>query len=242
MENSSYKAGEIISNEKLIDDVYIMKIRGDFEGRPGQFYMVKSWDSYPLLSRPLSICDLDGDTISFLYLVVGKGTKMFSDLKEGEKIKLLGPLGNGFKLNEGKSAIVAGGIGLAPMKYLARSLDVNPDLYVGFKDKAYFIEEMEDLVGNIFISSDTGNVHTKGNVLDVYENKNYKTIYACGSNPMLNALKKVVDADSIQLSLEAHMACGIGACSGCTVMTDDGYKKVCHDGPIFEAREVRLDA
>ena len=242
MENSSYKAGEIISNEKLIDDVYIMKIRGDFEGRPGQFYMVKSWDSYPLLSRPLSICDLDDDTISFLYLVVGKGTKMFSDLKEGEKIKLLGPLGNGFKLNEGKSAIVAGGIGLAPMKYLARSLDVTPDLYVGFKDKAYFIEEMEDLVGNIFISSDTGNVHTKGNVLDVYENKNYKTIYACGSNPMLNALKKVVDADSIQLSLEAHMACGIGACSGCTVMTDDGYKKVCHDGPIFEAREVRLDA
>lgn len=242
MENSSYKAGEIISNEKLIDDVYIMEIRGDFEGSPGQFYMVKSWGSYPLLSRPLSICDLDGDTISFLYLVVGKGTKMFSDLKEGEKIKLLGPLGNGFKLNEGKSAIVAGGIGLAPMKYLARSLDVKPDLYVGFKDKAYFIEEMEDLVGNIFISSDTGNVHTKGNVLDVYENKNYKTIYACGSNPMLNALKKVVDADSIQLSLEAHMACGIGACSGCTVMTDDGYKKVCHDGPIFEAREVRLDA
>lgn len=242
MENKAYVESEILYNKALTDEVYLMKIKGDFQGLAGQFYMVRSWSTYPLLSRPLSICDIDQDGISFLYLVVGEGTSLFSKLKEGDKISTLGPLGNGFDLKKGKSAIIAGGIGLAPMKLLARSLEEKPDLFVGFREDKYFIEEMKDLVNNIYISSDSGLCGLKGNVLDIFENKDYETVYCCGPTPMLKAIKDKVDVESIQLSLEEHMACGIGACSGCTVMTPQGYRKVCHDGPVFDSKEVIFDA
>lgn len=241
MEDKAYKTNKIIYNKEVGKNVFLMKIQGKFEGKPGQFYMVRSWDSYPLLARPLSICDIEEDGILFLYLVVGKGTEEFSRLKEGDNISTLGPLGNGFELtNNKKAAIIAGGIGLAPMKYLARSLDNKVDLYVGYANEDYFLDEMEEYVNEITISSDNGKVGRKGNVLEIFEDKNYDVIYACGPNGMLEAIKNKVDIENIQLSLESNMACGIGACSGCTISTTKGYLRVCHDGPVFQASEVNF--
>lgn len=242
MENKAYIDGEILYNKKIGDNVYQMKVSGEYEPKPGQFYMLRAWDTYPLLSRPLSICDIEEDGIVFLYLVVGEGTRIFESLKLGDKISLLGPLGNGFDIVEGKAAILAGGIGLAPMKYLAKSLKEKADLYVGFRDEDYFIDDMKEYVNEIKISSDNGRVGVKGNVLNIFEDKGYDVIYACGPNGMLNAIKNNISLDNIQLSLERHMACGVGACSGCTIETTKGYLKVCHDGPIFQAKEVKFDA
>lgn len=239
----SYIESEILSNERVGDDVYKLVLSGNFEGQPGQFYMLKNWDLHPLLSRPFSICDITADTITFLYLVVGTGTRLLKDLHKGDKISLLGPLGNGFEFGDYKKvAIVSGGIGIAPMLYLAKKLNCQVDLYAGFRDYDYFIKEMSPYVDNIFLSSDTGMVGHKGNVLEIYNDNKYDQVYACGPNPMLNALKNVSDQEKLQLSLESHMACGIGACLGCTVNTTDGMKRVCVDGPVFTSSEVFFDA
>lgn len=245
MENKKgYVTGKIAYNKKLTDKVYEMKVEGDFKGKPGQIYMVRAWDLDPLLSRPMSICDIENDGIVLLYLVVGKGTKIMSQLDKGDKISLLGPLGNGFSINEGgKVAIISGGIGIAPMKYLARSLEEKADLYAGFSDEAYFIDELKPYVNDLYITSDSGKSGVKGNVLTVFEDKGYDTIYACGPTPMLAAIKdQVKNTDDIQLSLEERMACGLGACMGCVVDTIHGHKKVCHDGPVMQAKEVIFDA
>lgn len=238
----SYVNAEILSNDRVGDDVYKLVLKGNFKGEPGQFYMLKSWDLYPLLSRPFSICDITADTISFLYLVVGAGTELLRDLHAGDNISLLGPLGNGFELGDyERVAIVSGGIGIAPMLYLAKRLNCKIDLYAGFREYDYFMSEISPYVDNIYLSSDTGVVGHHGNVIEIYQD-NYDQVFACGPNPMLNALKEKGSQDKIQLSLESHMACGIGACLGCTVNTTDGMKRVCVDGPVFISSEVLFDA
>ncbi|MDO5719059.1 MAG: dihydroorotate dehydrogenase electron transfer subunit [Tissierellia bacterium] len=239
----SYINAAVLSNEKVGDNVYKLMLKGNFEGEPGQFYMLKNWDLFPLLSRPLSICDISRDTITFLYLVVGKGTKLLSELHNGDHISLLGPLGNGFKIDEYKKvAIVSGGIGIAPMLYLAKRLNCKIDLYAGFREYDYFIKDLSPYVDNIYLASDLGAVGQKGNILTIYEDKDYDQVFACGPNPMLAALKNVSNPKKLQISLENHMACGIGACLGCTVQTNEGMKRVCVEGPVFIAEEVLYNA
>ena len=139
---NKYIESEIILNEEISDGIFKLVLKGKFQGDPGQFYMLRAWDESPLLPRPLSICDLDEESITFLYAVVGKGTSIISSMRVGESIKILGPLGNGFELHpEAKCAIVAGGIGIAPMKYLSRKLK-NVDLYVGYRNTTYMEDEI----------------------------------------------------------------------------------------------------
>ncbi|MDL2311171.1 dihydroorotate dehydrogenase electron transfer subunit [Peptostreptococcaceae bacterium OttesenSCG-928-C18] len=242
MEKNNYVSAEIIKNEKIDEGIFLMELKGKFDGVPGQFYMLRAWEEYPLLPRPLSIFDLDDEKISFLYAVVGKGTGIMSNLKEGSKIEVLGPLGNGFKLEENKKiALVAGGIGLAPMKYLARKLKGKVDLFAGFRNSSYLMDEMKEYVDDIIVTTNSGNEGNKGFVTDFIKDE-YDVIYACGPNPMMNSLKKLNLSAKSYYSLEAHMACGIGACLGCAVETTKGIKRVCHDGPVFDGEEVILDA
>lgn len=239
-DKKGYINATIIENKNIGSNVYKMKVKGNISGNPGQFYMLKGWKDYPLLPRPLSICDIEDDEITFLYLKIGKGTELLSKLKEGINIELLGPLGNGFKINNDKNkkvAIVAGGIGIAPMKYLSKNLSGNIDLYCGFSTGKYFLSEMEDYVDEIVISTDDGSYGYKGFITDIVKD-DYDIIYACGPNPMMKSLvNRNLNAD-IYISLESKMACGIGACLGCAISTTKGIKRVCHDGPVFNSKEV----
>lgn len=240
---NSYIDAPIIENIKVSDKVYKMTLEGNFEGKAGQFYMLRMGEMGPFLSRPLSICDIDDKTITFLYLVVGSGTKLMSELKKGDRMSLLGPLGHGFKIEEYKKvAIVSGGIGIAPLLKLCKKLNCHIDFYAGFRDESYFLDEIKPFVSNIYISSDSGKEGTKGNVLSIYKDQDYNQVYACGPNIMLKSLKENTDSSKLQVSLEAHMACGLGACLGCAVNTKRGIERICKEGPVFVAEEVELNA
>lgn len=226
---------EVLSNVQVAPGVYRLAIQGKFEGRMGQFYMLRAWDRYPLLSRPISIFDLTEDVIEFLYLVAGEGTEMFSRLQAGDQVMLEGPFGNGFTKPEGKTAFIGGGIGIAPFYYALREID-DADVYLGYSKDAYMVEE--------FRQATSGNVHVDigGIILDSVDFNAYDSIYCCGPHPMLHAAqRKAIESGcnaKVYVSLENRMACGIGACLVCSVKCKDGRKKACTDGPVFLAEEV----
>lgn len=243
MENKEYKAAKIIENQKIQEDIYRITLEGDFEGVPGQFYMVKAWELDPLLPRPFSIHDLHGGKISFLYQVVGKGTEILSRIKVGETVELLGPLGNGFPIEGENIALVAGGIGLAPMKFLARRIKEEQksfQLFVGFRTDPYLMDEMKKFATKIHIATDDGSVGYHGFVTQIIPDA-FDTVYACGPNVMMQSLKQLGLCAKEYYSLEAHMACGIGACLGCSIRTTKGMQRVCHEGPVFLKEEVLFE-
>lgn len=235
--NRTYR---IIFNKNLEENIYKMRISGSFQGNPGQFYMLRSWSLDPFLSRPLSIYNIGNGYIEFLYEDRGKGTKLLSNLKEDDKIELLGPLGNGFKeINGNKIALVGGGIGIAPLFYLAESLKKQGktiDFYAGFRSFVYELDNMERLANNVYISTDLGTYGYKGFIVDIIEYDKYDTIVTCGPQVMMEKIHNC--HSNVIVSMEARMACGIGACLGCNIETKNGNKKVCKDGPVFLSKEV----
>lgn len=239
--NPEYSSCEVYSNIQVSTNIYEMKLHGDFKGEPGQFYMLRSWDIEPFLSRPISISNLKENTITFLYEVKGKGTKLFSDLKRGDLLKLTGPIGAGFPLEEkGRIGIVAGGIGLAPMIYLCNRLHNSIDFYVGFRERSFYTDEIKKYVNNLYISTESGLEGDKCYITEIFEPEKFDVVYTCGPIPMM---KKVVEMCTgknipIYISMESKMACGIGACLGCSIETTLGMKKVCKDGPVFKGEEV----
>lgn len=235
----SYKKATIIENKQVSSDVYLMTLACDLQAKPGQFFMFRceSFRNDPLLSRPFGICDEKDGMMSFLYQVVGKGTEIMKNLKNGTEVKLLGPLGNGFDIkDEKKIAVVGGGIGIAPLLYLVKSLSVKCDFYAGFAQKPYFMDEFKPFVDKLVTTSA---FLDKKFITEEIDSNTYDFIYACGPNPMLRALYGKCKDVPMQVSMEAHMACGIGACLGCTIEKSDGdFVRVCKDGPVFDAKEV----
>ncbi len=223
----------ILVNKYLSEDMYLMKVQGKFEGKMGQFYMLRAWDMYPLLSRPISICDIDEEGITFLYKVFGEGTKILSKLNQGDEIKLEGPYGNGFKKVEGKVALVGGGIGVAPLHLVAKNID-NCDAYLGFRNQPVMEDEFKQVCNEVNIA--TGNKF----VTDMIDVEKYDYILACGPTPMMEKIVDMAKATNtkVMVSLENHMACGVGACLVCTCKTEFGNKKTCKDGPVFKGEDV----
>lgn len=219
-----------------------MTVLGLPAGHAGQFFMLHVPGALdPLLGRPISIClyDTDRKETTFVYQTVGRGTGQFARLLPGQQIDAEGPYGNGFSLKPGRAVIIGGGIGTAPMLQLARELRASDperaiDVYLGFREEAYlsraFGQYTDRVTQNIggFVTADVDFA------LDA-------TYYACGPAPMLRAAAKAADEAqaALYVSLEKHMACGVGACLGCTCDTTDGRKRVCKDGPVFDYREVR---
>lgn len=240
-----YRQGIVCSNIQIATNIYEMKIDLTHEGSsvlgsPGQFYMLKSWDLDPFLPRPISIANIEENKVVFLYEIRGKGTGNLSQLKSGDSLEVLGPLGNGFDLNiNGKIAIITGGIGIAPMIYLSKVLKANIDFYCGFRNEAYYIDEIKNHVNNIYITTEDGSVGHKGFVTELFKPENYTMALTCGPPLMM---KKVVemaeDKIPVFVSMESRMACGIGACLGCTVETTLGMERVCKEGPVFSGEEV----
>ncbi len=230
----------VVSNKKLSGDFYLIKVEESNNAKMGQFYMLRAWDTFPVLSRPISVFDTDGQTLSFLYKVIGQGTEIFSTLKTGDEITLQGPLGNTFPSLKGKIALVGGGVGIAPFYLTAKTLmKDNPenmvDVYLGFSDNVVLIEEFDRVSRELIV--DVG-----GFITDKIIPDNYDYIFTCGPEIMMKVLydkcKAVQRGKSLYVSLETRMACGIGACLVCTCKNKSGNKKACLDGPVFPAEEV----
>lgn len=224
---------KVLKNEYVGEDMYLMEVEGSFKGEMGQFYMLRAWDNYPLLSRPISIHDISDNSISFLYKVFGEGTKILSKLKPEDTIKLEGPYGNGYEKVEGKVALVGGGIGVAPLYLVAKNIE-NCDAYLGFRNKPILIDKYEEVCNEVKVA--VGNTF----VTDIIDINKYDYILTCGPTPMMEKLVKMVEGTNtkVMVSLENHMACGVGACLVCTCKTKFGNKKTCKDGPVFRGEDV----
>lgn len=230
-------------NVEISEGVYKLSIKGKFNVKPGQFFMLKVGEIEPLLPRPISVYDVDEEKISFLYQVVGQGTKLLSKLKEDEVLQIMGPLGNGFDVEniKGKIAVVSGGIGIAPMTYLIKKLtNCEIDLYAGFRTVDYSVDTVEENVNKIYLSTESGKIGHKGYITDLINPQKYQTVICCGPEIMM---KKVVSMCNdakvpVYVSMETHMACGIGACLVCTCKTRGGNKRTCKDGPVFYGKDL----
>ena len=233
---------EIIKNEPIASGIYRMTVSGAPLGRAGQFFMLRVPGALdPLLGRPISICEIDASagTTTFVYQTIGRGTAQFSNLLPGQQIEAQGPYGNGFSLKPGRAVLVGGGIGTAPMLQLAKELRKSGparkiDVYLGFREEAYLENEFAQYADKVTLNIGGYVVNDVDFALDA-------TYYACGPAPMLRAAAEAAAAANANLfvSLEKHMACGVGACLGCTCQTEHGRKRVCKDGPVFDYREVR---
>lgn len=245
----------VVSQEQLSDDIFSMWISAPemaADARPGQFISVYSRDGSKLLPRPISICQADQEAgnLRIVYRVVGFGTREFSAYKAGEPVEIMGPLGNGFPLKEKKAFLIGGGIGIPPMLELARNLDCEKQMVLGYRDVLFLNQEFEPY-GKVYIATEDGSCGTKGNVLDAIRANGLdaEVIYACGPTPMLRAIKAYAQEHGIEcwLSLEEKMACGVGACLACVCQSRDvdhhsnvNNKRICKDGPVFLAEEVEL--
>lgn len=237
----SYRDGIIILNEEVAEGIFKLVLDGDFTGEPGQFYMLRGWNGLdPFLPRPISIADVEDGRLTLLYEIRGKGTHIISRLAVGDSLSVLGPLGNGFERLEGKRiALVSGGIGIAPMLYLAKRTEAQVDLYSGFRSEPYFLEEFRPFVKGMNVSTEDGSYGHRGFVTELLKPEDYDVVVSCGPMPMMEALAdKCRDKTELILSMESHMACGIGACLGCTIQTLRGMERVCKEGPVFNAKEV----
>ncbi|MBO5100302.1 MAG: dihydroorotate dehydrogenase [Treponema sp.] len=214
----------------------------------GQFYMLRSVKSSLLLGRPISIFHSEYNeksdvlSLNFLILLKGKGTSELCNLDKGDKLEILGPVGNYWvKPNSAeKVAIFGGGVGVAPVAGFASTLPKKSyDFYAAFKSGSYGLEYVK--AQNLIITTDDGSVGTKGMITAVIDSesiKQYDVVYACGPTPMLAYIQKICLEANVKcwLSLENRMACGLGACLGCTIKTTEGNKRCCKDGPIFDGK------
>lgn len=233
--------GKILRNEKVSDDFYLVQVEEKNQAKAGQFYMLRGWEEYPVLSRPISVFDSDGESVSFLYKVVGKGTELIRRLEPGEELNIQGPYGNGFPTDgKGKIAMVGGGVGIAPLYYTAKKykeaeLCSQVDIYLGFSGQAMLEEEYKSVADNVII--DVG-----GFITDSINPLDYDVILTCGPEIMMKVLyekcKKMGAAAPLYVSMENRMACGIGMCKVCTCKTKSGNKTACKDGPVFLGSEV----
>ena len=241
---------KVLSQREIAPRIYDLWLESGLaaQAKPGQFIGVYPKNAATLLPRPISICEVNGErtALRIVYRIAGKGTAEFSTLKENDSIDILGTLGNGFSLEAGRGKrcfLMGGGIGIPPMLQLARELEADKSMIMGYRDGNLFLAEDFGKYGRVYVATEDGSRGTKGNVLDAIEENGLKAdvIYACGPMPMLRAVKEYARRQGIRayISLEEHMACGVGACLGCaTPMTDGTMKHVCKDGPVFDASEV----
>lgn len=238
----------ILQHEHLTGDVLRMTVRAPGGGLPGQFYMVRArGQQEPLLARPISIHDTSGDIVRFLYQVRGRGTDVLSKLKVHDSVTLTGPLGHGFQTAQlhGNVAVVTGGIGIAPVLYLVRLLThCRVTVIAGFRGYPYAVTDLLDVGVKVRIATEDGSAGTKGLSTDLLDPKEWDAVLTCGPTPMMARVAYLCAQGGVpcQASLEARMACGVGACLVCTCPTITGNKRVCSDGPVLDAAEVVWNA
>lgn len=245
----------IIRQEEIADDIYSMWLHTDqiaVHAKAGQFVSVYCNDGSRLLPRPISICEIDkkDGAIRLVYRVAGKGTAEFSGMHTGAQLHIVGPLGNGFPKKEKKAFLIGGGIGIPPMLQLAKELNCEKQIVLGFRDELFLMDEFKKQ-GKVYVATEDGSAETEGNVLDAIRENGLdaEIIYACGPMPMLRALKEYAEKNHIEcwISMEERMACGIGACLACVCQSKEKdahsnvkNKRICKEGPVFRAEEVEF--
>lgn len=255
MQTKFEEIAPIVRQEEIADDIYSMWIEAKDiaeHARAGQFLSVYSNDGSRLLPRPISICEIDREKgrLRLVYRVAGKGTKEFSDMHAAATLKVMGPLGNGFPKKEKKAFLIGGGIGIPPMLELAKELDCEKQMVLGYRDELFLNDEFKPY-GTVTIATEDGSAGTKGNVLDAIRENGLTAdiIYTCGPTPMLRAIKQYAAEHDIEcyISMEERMACGIGACLACVCQSKDkdahsnvNNKRICKEGPVFLAEEVEI--
>ena len=250
---------ELVAKEQLKDDIFRFKVKTENiakEAKPGNFLEIRvSEEVEPFLRRPISIFSIDGNDIEFIFQVKGKGTEILSRKNIGDKIDILGPLGNGtFSIkNYEKVAIIGGGIGVYPLYEAAKQLKgmTKINTYLGFRNKDYVTVEKEfkEISDKFIITTDDGSYGERGFAIDfLRKDEKPDMIMACGPLPMLRAIKEFAMENNIpcQVSLEERMGCGLGACLGCAVKKADSpndapeYWHVCKGGPVFDCTKVEF--
>ena len=246
----------LVKKEEIVPGIFDFTIESPeiaAKTQYGQFLHINCGGK-TFLRRPISICDVEGDNVRFIFEVKGEGTKELSQRVVGEKLDVMGPLGHGFEIKpEYKNAvIIGGGIGVFPLFNLAKN--IKSDVFLGFRsqDRVVMEEEFSNVAKSVTVGTDDGSYGYNGYIAEkmaqYLDENECDVIYCCGPMPMLRAVKKIAEDRNIvcQLSLEQRMGCGIGACLVCTCESNhDGMDKqlrVCKNGPVFYSTEVTLNA
>ena len=233
----------IIENAPVAPGVYRLRLSGDTSmvKAPGQFAQIQIPGFY--LRRPISLCDWDGGGMTLIYKAVGPGTDTLSRMESGETIDALNGLGNGYDLTDcgARPLVIGGGVGIPPLFGLTKALltrGVTPAVILGFnkREEIFLLDAFRDLGLEPVATTVDGSFGVKGFVTDALP-ETYDSFFACGPLPMLKAVFRACDAPG-QLSLEERMACGFGACMGCSIQTSSGPKRVCKDGPVFRKEDL----
>ena len=233
----------IIENTPLTASVYRMRLEGDTSAitAAGQFVNIALTGKY--LRRPISVCDVEGNVLTIVYKVVGKGTAQMAEMKVGEALDVLTGLGNGYDLSVAgeRPLLLGGGVGVPPMYLLARRLiaqGAGVTVILGFNraDEIFYKDEFEALGAKVIVATADGSVGVKGFVTDALP-ADYTYFYTCGPEPMLKAVWKATTTSG-QMSFEERMGCGFGACMGCSCKTLTGNKRICREGPVMRKEEI----
>ena len=258
MSKKAKQTAIVLSQQMLAEGIYDLWLATELakEAGAGQFIGVYPKNAATLLPRPISICEVNEDktALRLVYRVAGKGTKEFSSFEKGDTVEILGILGNGYRVSEllaknpefMEITLYGGGIGIPPMLQLSKELAAagrKPSVFIGYRDSNLFLKED--------VATEDGSVGTKGNVLTALKETGVQpsVMMACGPMMMLRAIRQEASERAIPayISLEEHMACGIGACLGCVCRTTkkDEHSQVhnariCTEGPVFLAEEVEI--
>jgi len=245
----------VIANKEIMPGVYLIRLDCPditSRARPGQFVMVRCGEGAEYqLRRPLSIHQTDGDKLSLLFNVVGRGTRWLSECQAGEKLDLLGPLGNGYEIypDSRNLLLAAGGIGIAPLVFLAgeavkKGKEVTLLLGAPTAGQLYPSKLLPAGV-RLSTATEDGSGGEKGMITDLLPDfaGGADQVFACGPLPMYKTMARIPQLKDkpVQVSLEVRMGCGVGICYGCTIKTRDGLRQVCKHGPIFNLDEVLWD-
>lgn len=237
---------EIESRDALTPLVYRMVLKGDTSAvtAPGQFVNIRLEGLF--LRRPISVCDCEGDRLTILYKVVGKGTERMASMGVGQRLDVLTGLGNGYDLapSGSRPLLIGGGVGVPPLYMLARRLreegkEVSVILGFNTKEEAFYEENFKALGCRTTVTTVDGSYGVGGFVTQAFP-RDYTYFYTCGPEPMLKAVYRETTTDG-QFSFEERMGCGFGACMGCSCRTVTGYKRICKEGPVLVKEEILWD-
>lgn len=232
----------ITENMPLTHNIMRMRLSGDTSActKPGQFINIKIDGLF--LRRPISVCDVNGNEITIIYKIVGKGTEQMSIMNVGDKLDILTGLGNGYEIDccGDKPLLIGAGVGVPPLYLLAKELanaGKKVKVLLGFhsKEDVFYAEEFKALGAETIVVTSDGSIGKKGRVTDYMDDYSY--VYVCGPEGMLRSVYEK-STSSGQFSFEERMGCGFGACMGCSCKTITGYKRICKDGPVLNKEEI----
>lgn len=241
---------EVLYQKKIGKDYSLIGLKTGWAAYvPGQFVMVRVPDESVYLRRPFGILrSVGGDGIELFYKIIGRGTNRLSMLREGERLQVMGPLGNGFTIPQGlqRGVVIVGGYGIAPVMGLVDELMAKKAevwLYYGGRSRAdiQFLDHFKKDGIKFHITTEDGSLGTKGMITelllkDISNISKNSQIYCCGPKGLISAVAAIARDNNLpaQISYETYMGCGIGVCLGCAVKTKEGYVRACKEGPVFD--------